>query len=1300
MQNKVIQPANTKLRKDHNNIQKEIGIINPFSSNQGGLSKHNSNELLTQDSQKITSHNKKNPISNLISNKNTIFANSLNQITNNTGFKNKNNKKNCVTTNQPNDTKNNNKNQKDQSQKMKSEKNMCVINNELQKKKNEELEVEEIAKSEKNIIKIKKIKKKALKSIFNESDSNQEIDSIEEEKNKKSRNKNENLKLIDSHKKGTNNINKNNQVDNINYKKLNSDIIKKPREKKDKKENIKSGIKKEINKDKNKQEEILDEILVNENEFDNLKNFQDNNIQKTKFPNLSVNPFVSKPNKIEKNKTENLNNNTNNNKKEEENNINKEKSNINHHIKSSTLGTNNKSSTTYSNSSNLSGTIEFLNSNPNTSSQKDNNKVSYLEIEKNYKNLLLLAKKGDKDKFLESFNQILSFPKNMIDINFKDENGFTALHYSCDEGNIKIVEILLNKKCDPNIKNNEKETPLHLSSKRGFFDISKLLIENGAIINTYNSEKNSPLHYACMKDCVELIQYFLTKDLEVDTKNIYGKTAIDLTTNKEIKELLENYLKTKENENKQINENESSDSKTNKLRAKNPKIKDDNPDAIKNKIFDDRKNIKNININNMNKFQKNKTSISPFSKTHRNKVLKQNIETNQIPESLEINIKKKNTLPRNFQLKPSNSINIDADIDKKIVELNSSNNINKNVNKNNTNSVIKKNELHNIKKEKEKEIEIENRQLNNNPDKININNSMNIYINNNLTNEEKKNKTKSIVKFSSSTVKDKLNNTNLYHSINNGYMNLDNNKINNINIQERINITHKRINLSSNKETKRVNKSFSKIHRETKTLNNLNNVSQKPKSKFCENNSKNKKLLDSIEISNNNIVNLNKTDQNIKSIPKKEKLIIKKCVSNNIKNISNLKLETTEKILTNNKVRMNSKKINKLKKEKNNKDNSLINNCNISKISCKQQKKNILLDPINKSNIIDKTLVDNIHAKLNLNSIEEEKITPSSFVCLAQLGKGSFGEVYLVKKINTNEQYAMKVLRKERIIGQNLLKYAVAERNVLSLSHHPFIVKLYFAFQTSTKLFLILEYCPNGDLAKHLIFEKRFSEQRAKFYTCEVLLALEDLHKRDIIFRDLKPDNVVLDTEGHCKLTDFGLSKEGVNENQYAQSFCGSIAYLAPEMLKKKGHGKAVDWYLLGVLFYEMLVGITPYFTMRKEDIFHNIEYGELNIPDFVSNEAAGLLRGLLERDPNKRLGSGTKDAQEIKEHPYFKDVNWDDIYNKKLKPPIFMNYMNKMIHYYHKERLFANEDLLNITSDIKNPNMLMGWSFINNEDL
>ena len=357
------------------------------------------------------------------------------------------------------------------------------------------------------------------------------------------------------------------------------------------------------------------------------------------------------------------------------------------------------------------------------------------------------------------------------------------------------------------------------------------------------------------------------------------------------------------------------------------------------------------------------------------------------------------------------------------------------------------------------------------------------------------------------------------------------------------------------------------------------------------------------------------------------------------------------------------------------------------------------LDKTEKNNIADQTLQDNIHSQLNLNSIEEEeRITPSSFICLAQLGKGSFGEVYLVQKINTKEKFAMKVLRKERIMGQNLLRYAIAERNVLSLSNHPFIVKLNFAFQTSSKLFLILEYCSNGDLAKNLLFEKRFSEERAKFYICEVLLALENLHQRDIIFRDLKPDNVVLDEEGHCKLTDFGLSKEGVTENQSASSFCGSVAYLAPEMLKKQGHGKAVDWYLLGVLLYEMLVGITPFFTNRKEDIFHNIEFGELKLPEFIKEDTKSLLRGLLQKDPRKRLGGGNLDAEEIKQHPYFKDVNWDDVYHKRITPPPVNVFTKNIMHVYQKPRLFANDDN-NRSSDKSNPNMLPGWSFINNEE-
>ena len=579
---------------------------------------------------------------------------------------------------------------------------------------------------------------------------------------------------------------------------------------------------------------------------------------------------------------------------------------------------------------------------------------------------------------------------------------------------------------------------------------------------------------------------------------------------------------------------------------------------------------------------------------------------------------------------------------------------------------------------------------------------------------------------SSNKVKTGLNDSRINNS---NYCNINNSLNNGLN---RINIS---FNVKKN-ENKKLNKSIHRFERDNKIKTNNNSEN---KSKLLGNNLKHKNLLlDSIE-SNNNIINLNKTEENINNVSKISK--ISKNSLNKIKNVNtsinvnsskgiNNKNYNTIRIIenkeitlsksknknkkTNNQKKLNQKNSNNINHNHKNKDleekdkdkdnsylniNNNLNNCDISKISCGPQiKNNNILDPINKSNIIDQTLADNIHAQLNLNSIEEERITPSSFICLAQLGKGSFGEVYLVQKINTQEKFAMKVLRKERIMGQNLLKYAIAERNVLSLSNHPFIVKLNFAFQTSSKLFLILEYCPNGDLAKHLLFEKRFTEERAKFYICEVLLALENLHQRDIIFRDLKPDNVVLDEEGHCKLTDFGLSKEGVNENQYAKSFCGSIAYLAPEMLKKQGHGKAVDWYLLGVLFYEMIVGITPFFTTRKEDIFHNIEYGELKIPEFVSEGAASLLRGLLQKDPNKRLGGSIKDAQEIKEHPYFKDVDWDKVYNKEITPPAVNIFTNKIMHVYHRPRLFANDDT-NRTMDKSNPNMLPGWSFINNEE-
>eukprot|EP00826_Nyctotherus_ovalis_P017326 TRINITY_DN15098_c0_g7_i1.p4 TRINITY_DN15098_c0_g7~~TRINITY_DN15098_c0_g7_i1.p4 ORF type:complete len:177 (-),score=56.65 TRINITY_DN15098_c0_g7_i1:445-975(-) len=176
----------------------------------------------------------------------------------------------------------------------------------------------------------------------------------------------------------------------------------------------------------------------------------------------------------------------------------------------------------------------------------------------------------------------------------------------------------------------------------------------------------------------------------------------------------------------------------------------------------------------------------------------------------------------------------------------------------------------------------------------------------------------------------------------------------------------------------------------------------------------------------------------------------------------------------------------------------------------------------------------------------------------------------------------MKALSKHMIFRQNMAAYIYTERNVQCGPRHPFIVNLYCAFQNRTRLFMVMDYCRGGDLGNVIEREGRLCENVTRIYLAEVLLALEELHKREIIYRDLKPDNVVMDAEGHAVLTDFGLSKEGIKATDYTLSFCGSLAYLAPEVLGRSGHGKSVDWYLLGVLLYEMLVGMPPYFDKNR----------------------------------------------------------------------------------------------------------------------
>jgi serine/threonine protein kinase len=282
----------------------------------------------------------------------------------------------------------------------------------------------------------------------------------------------------------------------------------------------------------------------------------------------------------------------------------------------------------------------------------------------------------------------------------------------------------------------------------------------------------------------------------------------------------------------------------------------------------------------------------------------------------------------------------------------------------------------------------------------------------------------------------------------------------------------------------------------------------------------------------------------------------------------------------------------------------------------------------------------------------DRPVTLKDFIAVQQIGKGSFGEVFLVKHKFTGEYFAMKVLKKEKIFAQNLQKYVLAERNILSYINHPFIVHLKFAFQDREKVFLILEYCPGGNLTACIRRFGKLDEDVVRVYLAEILLAVAELHRRGIIYRDLKPDNVVLDSQGHALLADFGLSKEGVLDNVSATSFCGSVAYLAPEMIKRQGHGKPVDWYLFGVVMFEMLTGRPPFYHSDKQLLLYNIEHAKLKVPPKITEHAKDLLKKLLKKDPEKRIGSQF-DAEEIKNHQFFDGIDWNLVYSKGLNPPV-----------------------------------------------
>ncbi|MBN3312384.1 KS6B2 kinase, partial [Atractosteus spatula] len=337
-----------------------------------------------------------------------------------------------------------------------------------------------------------------------------------------------------------------------------------------------------------------------------------------------------------------------------------------------------------------------------------------------------------------------------------------------------------------------------------------------------------------------------------------------------------------------------------------------------------------------------------------------------------------------------------------------------------------------------------------------------------------------------------------------------------------------------------------------------------------------------------------------------------------------------------------------------------------------------------------------------------ERVGADCFELLRVLGKGGYGKVFQVRKVqglHSGKIFAMKVLRKAKIVcNAKDTAHTRAERSILESVRHPFIVDLHYAFQTGGKLYLILEclsvlrhcvsflliclaqgspvlnwilfYPAGSELFRSLagwvctsLIEKHSDRASLSFYLGEITLALGHLHSHGIIYRDLKPENIMLNQHGHIKLTDFGLCKESIHEGSVTHTFCGTIEYMAPEILMRSGHNRAVDWWSLGALMYDMLTGSPPFTAENRKKTIDKILKCKLSLPPYLTVDARDLLKKsrfcgalnsyilfwslqLLKKSPVQRLGSSKADCGDIQKHPFFRHINWDDLLNRKVEPP------------------------------------------------
>ncbi|KAI8093288.1 camp-dependent protein kinase 10 [Halteromyces radiatus] len=287
---------------------------------------------------------------------------------------------------------------------------------------------------------------------------------------------------------------------------------------------------------------------------------------------------------------------------------------------------------------------------------------------------------------------------------------------------------------------------------------------------------------------------------------------------------------------------------------------------------------------------------------------------------------------------------------------------------------------------------------------------------------------------------------------------------------------------------------------------------------------------------------------------------------------------------------------------------------------------------------------------------EKEPLTRNvnDYTLLDTLGTGTFGRVYLAKEQTQNKVYAIKVLKKADVVRLKQVEHINSERYVLSRVHFPFIVQLHCTFQDQQCLYMVQEYVLGGELFRHLRRAGRFGNDTTRFYAAEIVLAIEYLHSKDIIYRDLKPENLLLDREGHIKITDFGFAKK-VTDRTW--TLCGTPEYLAPEVIQSKGHGKAVDWWSLGILIFEMLAGYPPFYDDNHFGIYERILGGKVQYPGYLETSAKDLLKRLLVIDRTRRLGNLKGGADDIKMHKWFRGTDWLGLLKKSARAPFIPAY-------------------------------------------